>query len=300
MDAQTVIESYVRDVTQRLRRQDRVDVALELRALLAEELAARAGGGLATETMAIELVRGFGAPGEVAARYRPVSPLLEASDTRPFLTWAIGGALVLGALAPITHPVGAKDAVTDAILAWLGLLLIVFATRNSVRRRWPSLALWRPRDPDQVSRAATLALVAVIGLGLVCYGAPQAVFSMFLPGVRLPPNLVYAPAFAATRLPWLLAIWVGQAVLLAWVAVRGRWQRATRQAEAATQLAVALVLIWFYVDGPLLQVPAADRLARPWVALIALGLLADVAWKVGKLMRRPATPIRPGTSSLAV
>ena len=62
MDARTVIESYVHDVTQLLSRKDRADVALELRALLAEELAARAAGAPADEAMAIELVRGFGAP----------------------------------------------------------------------------------------------------------------------------------------------------------------------------------------------------------------------------------------------
>src|ERR1700761_542663 len=110
MDAQSVIESYVRDVTKHLPRNDRADVALELRALLTEELAARAGGQPASEASAIELVRGFGAPGEVAARYQPARALLEAVDTRPFLTWAIAGALVLAALAPITHPAETKDA----------------------------------------------------------------------------------------------------------------------------------------------------------------------------------------------
>ena len=95
MDAQTVIESYVRDVTQQLRRKDRSDVALELRALLTEELAARAAGAPADEAMAIELVRSFGAPSEVAARYRPATPLLDAADTRPFIIAAILGALPL-------------------------------------------------------------------------------------------------------------------------------------------------------------------------------------------------------------
>lgn len=109
MDARTVIESYVHDVTQLLRRKDRADVALELRALLTEELAARTGGAPADEAMAIELVRSFGAPSEVAARYRPATPLLDAADTRPFLMAALIGALVIMtgvAVAPsaVAHP----------------------------------------------------------------------------------------------------------------------------------------------------------------------------------------------------
>ncbi|HEY1426145.1 MAG TPA: hypothetical protein VGF50_05690 [Caulobacteraceae bacterium] len=302
MDAPTVIEIYVRDVTQRLPRRTRDDVALELRALLTEELAARAVGEPATEAMAIQLVRSFGAPGEVAARYRPATPLLDAADTRPFLTWAIVGALVLAAIAPITHLVGAKDAATVAILAWLGLLVLFFATRNWARRRSPSLAAWRPRDPDHVNRVGSLALVAVIALGAVCYGAPAWVAARFTGG-PVPAwmaRVAYAPDFQATRLPWLLALWAGQALLFAWLVVEGRWRRLTRRVEAALALAVSLALIWFLAAGPIFQAPAIDRTAKAWLALIALGVLADAVWKTSRLTRPPSPPIRPGTSTLAV
>jgi hypothetical protein len=302
MDAQTVIESYVRDVTRRLPRKDRADVALELRALLTEELGARAAGAPASEGMAIELVRGFGAPGEVAARYRPAPLLLEAADTRPFLTWAIVGALVLAALAPITHPAGAKDAATVAILAWVGLLLLCFATRNWAQRRWPSLAAWKPKDPDQVSRAATAALVAVIGLGLVCYAAPTWVAALFTGG-PVPAwmaHVAYAPDFQAIRLPWLLALWVGQALLLAWVGVAGRWRTPTRRIDAALSLGVSLALVWFLAAGPIFQAADVDHAAKTFLALITVAVLADAVWKTSRLVRPPAPTIHPGASSLAV
>jgi hypothetical protein len=302
MNAQTVIESYVRDVTRRLPGRTQADVALELRALLTEELAARAAGGAADEAMALELVRSFGAPGEVAARYRPAAPLLAEADTRPFLTWAIAGALVLATLAPITHPADAKDAATTAILAWLGLLFIVFASWNWARRHWPSLTAWRLRDPDKVSRAASLALVAVIGLGVVCYGAPAWVAAQFTGG-PLPTwmaRVAYAPDFQATRLPWLLALWVGQALLLTWVAVEGRWRMPTRRIEAALALGVSLALVWFLAGGPIFQTAAIDRTAKAWLALITIGVLADAVWKTSKLLRPPAPPMQPGPSTLAV
>lgn len=301
MDAQSVIESYVRDVTRRLPRKGREDVALELRALLTEELDARAAGAPASEAMAIELVRGFGAPGEVAARYRPTPLLLEAADTRPFLTWAIVGALVLAALAPITHPAGANDAATVAILAWVGLLLLCFATRNWAQRRWPSLTAWKPHDPDRVSRAATLALVAVIGLGLVCYGAPTWVAAQFTGG-PIPAwmaHMAYAPDFQALRLPWLLALWVGQALLLGWVGVEGRWRTLTRRIDAGLALGVSLALVLFLAVGPIFQAADVDRIAKTWLALITVVVLADAVWKTSKLMRPPSPTIRPGASSLA-
>jgi hypothetical protein len=306
MDARTVIESYVRDVTQRLRRKDRADVALELRALLTEELAARTGGAPADEAMAIELVRGFGAPGEVAARYRPATPLLDAADTRPFLMAAIAGAVVIVtgvAVAPpaAAHPPQATDVTTGAFLGWLGFLVVVFAARSWARRHWPSVTAWRPRDPNKASRVGSVALVAVIVLGLVCYGSPTWVAAQFtggpVPGWMA--RVAYAPDFQATRLPWLLALWVGQGALIGWVAFEGRWRVLTRSIEAGLALAVSLALIWFLAAGPMFETAATDHTAKTWLAPIAIFMLLYAGWKIG-LMRPPAPPIQPGASTLAV
>jgi hypothetical protein len=305
MDAQTVIESYVRDVTQQLRRKDRADVALELRALLTEELAARASGALATEAMAIELLRGFGAPSEVAARYRPATPLLDAADTRPFIIAAILGAMVITAgvaIAPsaAAHPHQGTDAATGAFLGWLGFLVVVFATRSWARRHWPSLTAWKPRDPNQASRFGSVALVAVIVLGIVCYGSPTWVAAQFT-GRPIPhwmENVAYTPDFQATRLPWLLALWVGQGVLMGWVAIEGRWSTLTRRIEAGSNLAVALALIWFLAAGPMFQTAATDHTAKAWLGPIAIFMLLYAGWRIA-MMRPPAPPIQPGASSLA-
>ena len=308
MDARTVIESYVHDVTQLLSRKDRADVALELRALLAEELAARAAGAPADEAMAIELVRGFGAPSEVAARYRPATPLLDAADTRPFIMAAILGALVimvgvLTAPSAAAHPHQATNAATGAILGWLGFLVVVFAARSWARRHWPSLIAWRPRDPDKASRGGSVALVAVIVLGIVCYGSPTWVAAQFTGG-PVPAwmaRLAYAPDFQSTRLPWLLAFWVAQAVLMAWVAFDGRWRALTRRIEAGLALAVSLALIWFWAAGPMFQIDAVDHTAKVWLAPVAMLMLLYAGWKIAMLVRPPADPpMQPGASSLAV
>ena len=299
MDPNTVIESYVRDVTQRLPGRDRADVAMELRTLLAEELAARSAAEArpADEAMTIALLRGFGSPAQAAMRYRPTPPLLDPADTRPFVLSGVIGALVLAAIAPLGAPHAPKDAVTTAILAWLGLLVLIFATRNWVYRQWPSLAAWKPRDPDRVSRTANAALVAVIALGIACYGAPHAVFALFT-SARLPPSLEFAPQFHAQRLPWLFALWVASAVLYGWVAVQGRWRSATRKIEASLALASALVVVWYLADGPIFQTVVVDHTAKAWLAVIAVVMLADAVVKITRLARRTA-PRPPNMSTLA-
>jgi hypothetical protein len=308
MDAQTVIESYVRDVTQRLPRKDRADVVLELRALLTEELAARAGSQPASEASAIELVRGFGAPGEVANRYRPATPLLDAADTQPFIMAAILGASVImvgvvTAPLAVAHPHQATNAATGAILGWLGFLVVIFAARNWARRHWPSLTAWRPRDPDKASRAGSIALMAVIALGLACYGAPTWVAAQFTGG-PVPAwmaRLAYAPDFQVARLPWLLALWVAQGLLMAWVALDGRWRALTRRIEAGLALAVALALLWFWAAGPMFQVDAVDHTAKVWLAPVALLMLLYAGWRIATLVRPPAAPpMQPGASRLAI
>src|SRR5690348_3765322 len=82
MTADDVIESYVRDVARLLPHKRRDDVALELRALLQEELAAKAeaAGRPQDQAMAMALLAGFGRPAEAAARYEPRKPLIDPED----------------------------------------------------------------------------------------------------------------------------------------------------------------------------------------------------------------------------
>ncbi len=292
MDAKTVIEAYVQDVTGYLPGRDRADVEMELRALLTEELAGRAAsaGRPADEAMAVELLAGFGPPSQVAQRYRPQPVLIDAADTRGFLIVAVVGGVLLAMIAPLANPQEGKDAATNAVLIWLGLLFVIFAVRAWTKRRWPKFAAWKPRDRDRVSRPANAALVAVICLGIVCYGAPSQVFAAFIRGHHLPVILLYDPSFAATRLPLLLVVWIATAALYAWTAISGRWQTLTRRLDAGLELAVALTLVWFAAAGPIMLTPASDHILKAWLAPVVVGLLADVFVKVSRLWRPRVLP----------
>src|SRR5207344_1899034 len=100
MNANEVIESYVTDVAVQLPRKQRNDVAFELRALINEGLQdrAEAAGRALDAAMAIEFLRVFGRPTDVAARYRPTLTIIDPADGHRFLRAAVIGLMVIWCL----------------------------------------------------------------------------------------------------------------------------------------------------------------------------------------------------------
>lgn len=153
MDANDVIESYVTDVAVQLPRKQRNDVAFELRALLKEGLQARAdaAGREVDEAMATDLVRAFGRPGDVAARYRPPLTIIDPADGHAFVrATVIGLAIVwgLGLVMCLRQPIDSGSALLTALGAWWGaavipslwwpgVLVVSFGMASWARRRRP-------------------------------------------------------------------------------------------------------------------------------------------------------------------
>jgi hypothetical protein len=101
MEPNVIIESYVSDVVRRLPGRQRRDVGFELRSLLGEELTGRAAelGRTADESMAMELLAGFGRPQDVADRYRPAGfTVIRPADAPRFAWVALGGVAVQWAI----------------------------------------------------------------------------------------------------------------------------------------------------------------------------------------------------------
>jgi hypothetical protein len=283
MHPDDVIESYVRDVARRLPARNRDDVAFELRALLADELAARAeaAGRPADGALAVELLRGFGRPDETAARYKWPFTLIEPGETWAFLWLALGGGALLSMVSTATG------------LAWIGLLALAFAARNLVRRSRPEAFGWKPRpvrDPD----AATRPVAAAGGLGYVAllalYVAPGPVVAL-ITGGRVPASdLAWSASFSSTlRWPWLAAILATGAALHLLVALQGRWRRWQRWAQLLVALEAGLQIGWHLRYGDVFLDPARDAALFP-----ALGVAAAVCWTVaGVCLYRETTRVRP-------
>jgi hypothetical protein len=298
MNADEVIETYVDDTVRLLPRRQRDDVAAELRALLNEEMNGRAlaSGRAPDEALALSLVRDYGLPNEVAARYQPGWTIIDPADSTSFLRAAIIGAGALVFLSVLTRrppPIPGIDVVT--LLAWLGLLVVVFGIKSYFRRTRPSTALWKPRDRDRVNRFGTALLVPIASLVVFLYAAPTWVLDR-VSGGRLDVSwAAYTAEFQRWRLPWFIGCMSGLLILLSFVAIRGRWSRLTRRINIGLNMAAAGLVLYFAVEGNIFQSSAVDQIARSVLAIVAVIYVSSVGVQVygeiGRVDRPAATRV---------
>jgi hypothetical protein len=287
MNAEEVIERYIDDTVRLLPGRQRADVAAELRTLLNDGLNARAreAGCSADETLALSLVRGYGAPNEVAERYCPSWSIIDPADSMSFLRASIIGAavlLLLSALRSRRNPASstADDLVALGILDWLGLLTVGFGIKSWVRRSWPSAALWKPRDRDRVSRVGTAILVPIAALIVILYAAPAWLFDLVSSGRLDSSWATYTADFQRWRLPWFIGCLAGLLALLSLAAIRGRWTRPTRRISVGLNLALAGIVLSFAVYGNIFESGAVDQIARNVLTIVALVYLPCVGIQI--------------------
>lgn len=304
--ANDVIESWVRDVARLLPRKRRDDVALELRALLQEELAAKAeaAGRAPDRAMAMALLAGFGRPAEAAARYEPRKPLIDPEDNHDFAIWMIVGLVVIGM---------SEDRAGLDVVEWFASLAFVFMAIAWFRRRRPDGRFaWKPRPQPNPARAprwqALLAAAGLVVFPLAMYVAPQAFWDTATFGHGVGGGLALTDAFAhswqrTATIGWLLAY---IAVWLA-VAVQGGWRRWSRRAGIATSFGLGLMLLAhaapmtaFLDHAPfaMFELAGADATAMPWFrfagGLLLLGGLYETYLEWVRI-----APAPEGAASLA-
>lgn len=319
MDPKAVIESYVDEVVRRLPGRQRKDVGLELRALLNEELAGKEGetGRAADEAMALELLRKFGAPDEVADLYRPVGfTIIRPTDARMFSLVALGGVLVQWALSfPIAVLLPAEGDflnrlgswwVSQALGAfwWPGILISLAIVAALARKRWPKAETgvgalahhrWTPRpvlDPDRIQRPLWAIAIGFFAFGAVMYAATPALIG----NIPEPARAAFAldEGFVRNRGPSLLVLWIAQIAIYVAVLIEGRWRSLTRRLDLASRAASALLMLWFIGGGPILSLPAVDGFAKLILFGITIILVVELAIRGRReLIRVGATPTTP-------
>lgn len=202
MNANDVIESYVRDVGRYLPRGKRNDVAFELRTLLGDELMskAQAAGRAPDKAMAMELLKGFGRPAEAAARYDQRPAVIDPTDTHHFLIWSLAAAVTVAVLSRMS--VTGAISGTGLFLQCLGALVVVFALMGWWRRRYPGALGWRPKlGPDWMPRSlAVLALTATLIFPVFMYAAPQTFVRVMFLGALPTSGVELTEAFSHSRL----------------------------------------------------------------------------------------------------
>jgi hypothetical protein len=307
MKANDVIESYVNDVAVQLPRKQRDDVAFELRALLNEELQAKgeAARGGVDAAMAIELVRAFGRPADVAARYRPALTIIDPADGHTFQRAAVIGLAMIWCMGLLTHL--RVDSVSGFLTAlgrwwgatvipslwWPGLLVVSFAAASWARRRWPQASEWKPHagDPFRGNRAAmVMGLVGTL-LGLFVLFEPRWLLDAVFGGRASPAAyeaLTYTDTFRQRQAPILLALLVLNVPMLIAAIVNGHWPATMRHTKTSMSLVTCVVLAWTLLDGPVLMAPTSDRMVKVLLVIIVASTLIGMG--VTMLRRVRPTP----------
>jgi hypothetical protein len=311
MNANDVIESYVRDVARYLPREKRNDVAMELRALLHDDLGARAAaaGRAADRALAMELLADFGRPVQVATRYHPRNPLIEPEDNHNFAIWTVVGILALA----VRNDAGAETRWLET-MHWIGIMFVVFAMIGWARRRQPAGKFgWHPRAQDKPARGgrwpALLAAVGTLVFPLALYLSPQAYWDAATFGKGVAGGLLQTPEFLDS---WQRTATIGWFVLVVAnylvVAVQDGWKRWNRQLSLVAHVGLGLMLLAH--AAPLVTLidrepfaifvaAGADEVARPWFGVAAAITLLSTLYEMYREWVRvePAPAVSPDATT---
>ncbi|NTX58090.1 hypothetical protein [Myxococcus sp. CA039A] len=312
MNANDVLESYITDVAVRLPRKQRDDVAFELRALLTEELQARAlaDGRDADAAMATELLHAFGHPEVVAARYRPPLTIIDPADARGFLRATVIGLALIWCAGLLTHlwqPLQTGRDVPQALgqwwvhtvvgsLWWPGLLVVGYGGAAWVRRRWPDTSKWKPRAEDRIQGGRAAMVLGIVGVlsGVFVLLEPTWVLDICFGGRAAPAAyeaLTYADGFRQRQAPWLLVLLLINVPMWLAVIVSGRWSTGMRRLETGLSLLTCAVMAWTVLDGPVFRTEVSDRTVRFCLVLIIASVLLHYGIRMFRTVR-PAPSLR--------
>jgi hypothetical protein len=302
MTPNEVIDAWVSDVARRLPRRQRNDVAFELRALLHEELQdkADAAGHPADEAMATGLVRAFGDPKDVAARYRPTLTIIEPSDGRTFLRATVIGLLVIwsaGLLEHFAQPMASGGDFLGALgrwwvgtvvasLWWPGALVLGFGLGTWARRRRNKVSGWKPQPANRLEGGRAGSVMALLGItaGLAALAFPHRLLDLAFGGRAAPAAyeaFTYTDTFLQLQAPVLAVLLALNLPLIATAMVRGQWSPLLRRLDKALWLATCAVLTWIVLDGPVFKVAASDGMVKLAMAATVLYVLVEaiVKWQ---------------------
>jgi hypothetical protein len=306
MTAGDVIESYITDVAVQLPRKQRNDVAFELRELLNEELQgeAEATGRTVDAALATRLLREFGRPKEVAARYRPTLTIIDPADGPKFLRATVIGLVILwclGLAVALQQPI---DSASDLLQAlgqwwgstvlpspwWPGLLVVWFGMDAWARRRWPQASEWKPRAGNRIRGGRAAMVMGLIGIlcGLFVLLDPRWVLDFFWGGRAAPAAyeaLTYTDTFLRRQAPFLLVLLLLNIPLFITVIVRGSWSTFLRHLEMALALATCAVMVWTVVNGPIFMASSGDRTAKFLMVLIVVFSLLAIGIELYRSVR---------------
>jgi hypothetical protein len=314
MTANELVERYVHEVGQQLPRNIRADVQMELRSLLQDSLEEQAAesGVAPTTKMTAEMLRAFGKPETIAARYRPEQYLI-GPRLFPIYRQVITVALVI---ISIIHVAGLLFALLrgetavfgQAAWGWLsnffnaalvnaGIVTLVFVAleRAQVIDWYDSAAKeaeWNPLDLPPIADDNRINRLE-LGFGMIWTAAFLILFNFYPQwiGVATIANgetgffPFFAPAFAV-HVPWLTLIWMLELMLKSVVLAQGRWTTITRWLELSLVPLTIFVLNRIRTGGEIFTIAGLTTAARQILAVIIVIVVLDGVYLLYKQLRR--------------
>jgi hypothetical protein len=298
MKPNDIIEAYVTDVVRGVPRKDRNDIGLELRNLLTEMLADKANeeGKAADGATALDMLREFGVPADVAARYSEAGfSIIPANQTRAFTLLAFGGIALQWAISLPSVFQGQPIATWWfagglGALWWPGFLVMMSIIGAWADQKGWFEKTWNPRiiDPERIDRR-----MFAIGLGLLAIGAIAMASLPFLVD-RLPDPqprfFAFDPDFLATRAPFATILWLGQFVLLYMVFSQDRWSRLARRIDLAFDIAWIALLGWWLAGGKIFQMGTTDDVTKSSLGLVIVVIVLTLIMKIYRQLTRLRLP----------
>ena len=309
-----LIDRYVHEVGQYLPHRMRADVEAELRSLLTDsvEERARAEGVAASDALAGAVLRGFGTPKDVAARYGPEPQYLIGPRLYPIYVVSVKVMLpVLAALVvalvvagrfqePGEQPSLAVFIRATGKFLWgalvnLGIMTLVFAlVERAMRTREAAGAGFDPEklppvdDPDKISyfgRIFAIYMIAVLALAFNVFPGWVAIFVFHGTEGTVYPLL--APEFDR-YLPLLNTWWLLAFVLNLAVLRQGRWTPPTRWADFGLELFNAVILLLIVTGPPVFTYDRPTKFVLNWFLVFSAINACVLLYRL--LRRRPAEP----------
>jgi hypothetical protein len=260
-----LIDKYIAEVGKHLPRRNRADIEAEIRSTLEDMLEERSqGAGPADEATVMQVLKEYGAPREVAAKYKThpyligprLFPIFEMVIRIVFLV--VIGASLIGLTVDLLQTGLTGPEIVSAIGKWLGGLftglimafgniVIVFAIIERTKpatdafekevRDWDPKDLLREQDPDEVDKADHVATIIFSALALVVFNLYPDLLSIrcYSDGTWLTMPILTETFFSF--LPWINLMAVLQIAYSSFMLGQKYWRPMTRALDIGLHLA---------------------------------------------------------------
>ena len=272
-----LIDKYIAEVGKHLPRKNRADIEAEIRSTLEDVLEERTQGtGSADEATVMQVLKEYGAPREVAAKYKShqyligprLFPIFE-KVLRIVLAVVFGASLIglatslvqTGLTGPEFLPAIGKwiGGLFSGLIAAFGNIVIVFAIIERTKaadefekevKEWDPKDLEREQDPDEVDKADHVATIIFSALALVVFNLyPDLLSIRYLSNGTWVTIPILTPVFLSF-LPWINLMAVLQIIFSSFMLGQKYWQPWARVLDILLHLAgMALAVIILRTPG---------------------------------------------------